>query len=144
LGNATIGLSGGGGTGGSASVLRNVNAGRCLDVPHASQTNGVQTELWDCNGGSNQQWTLTSAGQLQVYGGKCLDASGQGTTNGTAVAIWDCNGQTNQQWTVNTDGTITGAQSHLCLDATGNATANGTLIDLWTCNGGNNQKWTRS
>ncbi|HEY4568115.1 MAG TPA: ricin-type beta-trefoil lectin domain protein, partial [Kribbella sp.] len=73
LGNATIGLSGGGGTGGSASVLRNVNAGRCLDVPHASQTNGVQTELWDCNGGSNQQWTLTSAGQLQVYGGKCLD-----------------------------------------------------------------------
>jgi hypothetical protein len=57
LGNATIGLSGGGGTGGSASALRNVNAGRCLDVPHASQTNGVQTELWDCNGGNNQKWT---------------------------------------------------------------------------------------
>ncbi|MFF5289434.1 RICIN domain-containing protein [Paractinoplanes globisporus] len=134
----------GGGTGGSASTLRNVNAGRCLDVPNASQTNGTQTELWDCNGGSNQQWTLTSSGQLQVYGTKCLDASGQGTTNGTAVVIWDCNGQANQQWTVNSDGTITGAQSHLCLDATGNGTGNGTLIDLWTCNGGNNQKWARS
>jgi O-glycosyl hydrolase len=134
----------GGGTGGSASTLRNVNAGRCLDVPNASQTNGTQTELWDCNSGSNQQWTLTSSGQLQVYGTKCLDASGQGTTNGTAAVIWDCNGQANQQWTVNADGTITGAQSHLCLDATGNGTGNGTLIDLWTCNGGNNQKWARS
>jgi len=145
LGNATIGLSGsGGGTGGSGSALRNVNAGRCLDVPNASQTNGTQTALWDCNGGSNQQWTLTSTNQLQVYGNKCLDASGQGTTNGTAVVIWDCNGQTNQQWTLNSDGTITGVQSHLCLDASGNGTANGTLIDLWTCNGGNNQKWTRS
>jgi O-glycosyl hydrolase len=136
--------TGGGTGGGSASVLRNVNAGRCLDVPNASQTNGTQTALWDCNSGSNQQWTLTAANQLQVYGNKCLDASGQGTTNGTAVAIWDCNGQTNQQWNVNSDGTITGTQSHLCLDASGNGTGNGTLVDLWTCNGGNNQKWTRS
>jgi hypothetical protein len=144
LGNATIGLSGsGGGTGGSASALRNVNANRCLDVPNASQTNGTQTELWDCNGGTNQQWTLTSSGQLQVYGSKCLDASGQGTTNGTAVAIWDCNGQANQQWSLNSDGTVTGTQSHLCLDATGNGTANGTLVELWACNGGSNQRWTR-
>ncbi|MEV6848611.1 RICIN domain-containing protein [Actinoplanes sp. NPDC051411] len=143
LGNATIGLSGGGGTGGTGSALRNVSAGRCLDVPNSSQTNGTQTALWDCNGGTNQQWTLTSANQLQVYGTKCLDASGQGTTNGTAVAIWDCNGQANQQWTLNSDGTIVGTQSHLCLDATGNGTANGTLVELWTCNGGSNQKWTR-
>ena len=134
----------GGGTGGSASALHNVNANRCLDVPNASQTNGTQTELWDCNGGTNQQWTLTSSNQLQVYGNKCLDASGQGTTNGTKVVIWDCNGQANQQWTVNSDGTITGVQSHLCLDASGNGTANGTLIDLYACNGANNQKWTRS
>jgi non-reducing end alpha-L-arabinofuranosidase len=27
-------------------------------VPNASQTNGTQTELRDCNGGTNQQWTL--------------------------------------------------------------------------------------
>jgi hypothetical protein len=144
LGNATIGLSGnGGGTGGSTSALRNVNAGRCLDVPNASRTNGARTELWDCNGGANQQWTPTSAGQLQVYGNKCLDASGQGTANGTAVVIWDCNGQANQQWSVNADGTVTGAQSHLCLDASNNGTANGTLVQLWTCTGGNNQRWTR-
>jgi hypothetical protein len=142
--NLQVVAGSGGGTGGSTSALRNVNAGRCLDVPNASQTNGTQTALWDCNGGTNQQWTLTSGNQLQVYGNKCLDASGQGTSNGTKVVIWDCNGQANQQWTVNSDGTITGAQSHLCLDAGGSGTANGTLIDLWACSGGNNQKWTRS
>jgi len=142
--NLQVVAGAGGGTGGTTSALRNVAAGRCLDVPNASQTNGIQTELWDCNGGSNQQWTLTSGNQLQVYGNKCLDASGQGTSNGTPVVIWDCNGQANQQWAVNADGTITGAQSHLCLDASGSGTANGTLMDLWACNGGNNQKWTRS
>lgn len=49
--------------------------------------------------GTNQQWTLTSAKELRVYGGKCLDAKAHGTANGTPVEIWSCNGGTNQQWT---------------------------------------------
>ena len=100
-------------------------------------------ELWDCNGGSNQQWTSTSTGELRVYGSDCLDASGSGTSPGTKVDIWPCDGGGNQKWTLNADGTITGAQSGLCLDATGAGTANGTLLELWTCSGGSNQKWTR-
>ncbi len=127
-----------------ASALVNTASGRCLDVPNSSQANGTQLELWDCHGGANQQWTLTSSKQLQVYGGKCLDASGAGTSPGTKVIIWDCNGQSNQQWNVNSDGTVVGVPSGLCLDANGAGTANGTLIDLWTCNGGGNQKWSRS
>ena len=122
----------------------NTASGRCLDVPHSSQSNGTQAELWDCNGGANQQWTPTSSKQLQVYGGKCLDASGAGASPGTKVIIWDCNGQSNQQWNVNSDGTVVGTQSGLCLDATGSGTANGTLTVLSTCNGGSSQKWTRS
>ncbi len=62
------------GNGSSTSVLRNVNANRCLDVPGVSTTNGTQLNLWDCGTGSNQQWTSTSSKQLQVYGNKCLDA----------------------------------------------------------------------
>ena len=124
-------------------MLRNVNAGRCLDVPNASQTNGTQLALWDCNGGANQQWTLTSTNQLQVYGTKCLDAPGTAPRAGTRVVICDCNGGANQQWNVNADGTVTGVQSGLCLDATGNGTGNGTP-EIWTCNGGTNQKWTRN
>ncbi|MET1074439.1 MAG: ricin-type beta-trefoil lectin domain protein [Umezawaea sp.] len=121
------------------AMLVGAQSGRCLDV--ASTTNGVQTRLWDCNGGTGQRWTRTSSGQLTVSG-KCLDASGQGTTNGTAAIIWDCNGGANQRWNVNSDGTVTGVQSGLCLDAGGNATANGTLLQLWSCNGGANQRWS--
>ncbi|MFC7385396.1 RICIN domain-containing protein [Sphaerisporangium rhizosphaerae] len=129
---------------GASSVLRNVNAGRCLDVPNSSTTNGTQLNLWDCGTGANQQWTLTSGKQLQVYGNKCLDANGQGTSNGTQVIIWDCNGQTNQQWNVNSDGTITGVQSGLCVEASNFGTANGTKVQLWSCTGTTSQKWTRS
>jgi hypothetical protein len=135
---------GSGSGGGTTGEIIGVGSGRCVDVPGATQNAGTQVELWDCNGGSNQQWNATSAGELRVYGGDCLDASGQGTSPGTKVVIWSCDGASNQKWKLNADGTITGVQSGLCLDATGNGTANGTLIELWTCNGGSNQQWTHN
>ncbi|NUR29905.1 MAG: galactosylceramidase [Catenulispora sp.] len=140
--NLSITPGSGGGGGGSGAIIGS-GSGRCVDVPGASQSNGTQVELWDCNGGANQQWTATSANELRVYGSSCLDAAGSGTTAGTKVDIYTCNGQANQKWTLNADGTITGTQSGLCLDATGAGTSNGTLLELWTCNGGSNQKWTR-
>ena len=142
--NLSITPGSGGSGGGTTAPIVGAASGRCVDVPNQSQTQGTQVELWDCNGGTNQQWTATSAGELRVYGSDCLDASGQGTTAGTKVDIWPCSGASNQKWTVNASGTITGAQSGLCLDATGAGTANGTLIELWTCNGGSNQQWTRN
>nr|WP_237557783.1 ricin-type beta-trefoil lectin domain protein [Streptomyces sp. SID5470] len=129
--------------GGSGKVLRGAASNRCLDVPGVSTTNGVQTQIYDCNNGTNQQWTQTSAKELRVYGNKCLDADNWGTTPGTKVTIWDCTGGSNQQWNLNTDGTVTSVQSGLCLDVKDAATTNSTLVQLWTCNGGNNQKWTR-
>jgi hypothetical protein len=123
--------------------LRGAGSGRCLDVPNQSQTNGTQADIWDCNGGVNQQWTATASGQLSVYGTKCLDASGHGTAPGTKVGIWDCNGGGNQRWTLNADGTIVGVESGLCLDVTGAGTANATPVEIWTCNGGGNQRWSR-
>ncbi|WP_053851543.1 ricin-type beta-trefoil lectin domain protein [Streptomyces sp. NRRL B-24085] len=134
---------GSGGNTGTAGAIVGVGSGRCVDVPNQSHTAGTQVALWDCNGGSNQQWTNTSAGELRVYGNACLDAAGQGTSPGTKVDIWDCTGGGNQKWTIRADGTITGDQSGLCLDATGAGTANGTLLQLWTCNGSSNQKWAR-
>jgi ricin-type beta-trefoil lectin protein/glycosyl hydrolase family 141 len=130
----------GGSTGGPQNVMFvGGQSSRCVDV--ANTTNGTQARLWDCQGGANQRWSLTSGKQL-VVSGKCLDASGQGTANGTAAIIWDCHTGTNQQWNVNSDGTITGVQSGLCLDAGGNGTANGTLLQLWSCHGGTNQQWS--
>ncbi|POX46232.1 non-reducing end alpha-L-arabinofuranosidase family hydrolase [Streptomyces sp. Ru72] len=126
----------------TSGALRGVGSGRCLDVPGASQTDGTLLQIWDCHGGTNQQWTLTDSNQLTVYGNKCLDVPGHATTAGTRVEIWSCNGGANQQWRVNTDGTVVGVESGLCLDVSGAGTANGTAVQLWNCTGAGNQKWT--
>jgi Ricin-type beta-trefoil lectin domain/Cellulase (glycosyl hydrolase family 5) len=134
---------GSGGGGGTAGVLRGVGSNRCLDVPGAATANGTLLSIYDCNGGSNQQWTYLSNGELQVYGSKCLDVPAHAKTAGTRMEIYDCNGGTNQQWTLNSNGTVVGRESGLCLDVTGAGTANGTAVEIWTCTGGSNQKWTR-
>ena len=107
-----------------------------------SQTDGANVHIWDCHGGTNQQWTLTDSNQLTVYGNKCLDVRGGATTNGSPVHIWTCHGGANQQWRVNSDGTIVGVQSGLCLEASGWGKTNGTGVQIWSCHGGTNQKWT--
>ncbi len=140
----TNNAGGGGSGGGTSGVLRGVSSNRCLDVPGQSTANGTLLQIWDCNGGANQQWSALSNGELQVYGNKCLDVPNHATAAGTRVEIWDCNGGANQQWTLNSDGSVVGRESGLCLDVTGAGTANGTAVEIWTCNGGSNQKWARS
>ncbi|WP_326823337.1 glycoside hydrolase family 27 protein [Streptosporangium sp. NBC_01756] len=125
------------------SRIQGVGSGRCLDVTGASQTNGTQVVIWDCNGQNNQQWTSTAAGELRVYGTKCLDVNNNGTADGTGVLIWDCNGQNNQKWRFNTDGTITAVGANKCLDVANNSTTNNARLQIWTCTGGTNQRWTR-
>jgi hypothetical protein len=142
--NITAAGYGNGGGGGTTGPLRAVGAGKCLDDPNGTTTQGTQQQIFDCNGLAAQTWTRTSSNQLTItVGGTtlCLDASGRGTANGTPVIIWACNGQTNQQWNLNANGTVTGVQSGLCLDVSGASTANGAKVQLWTCNGQSNQQW---
>jgi hypothetical protein len=139
------GYGSGGGGGGTTGPLRAVGAGKCLDVPNSTTTQGTQLQIFSCSGQANQTWTRTSSNQLTVtLSGTtlCLDAFNNQTTPGAKVVTWSCNGQANQQWTLNSNGTITGVQSGLCLDVTGASTANGALAELWNCNGGSNQQWT--
>jgi len=130
-------------TGTGTTILRGVGSNRCLDVPNQSTTDGTLLDIWDCNGGANQQWDYLSNGELQVYGNKCLDVPNNATAAGTRVDIWDCNGGANQQWTINSNGTVVGRGSGLCLDVTGAGTADGTAVEIWTCSGASNQQWAR-
>ena len=125
---------------GDGTRILGAQSGRCVDVPGSSQNNGTRVTLYDCNGQSNQRWSLTSSKQLTVYGSRCLDAAGSG--NGSAVQIYSCNGQANQQWNVNSNGTITGVQSGRCLDVWG--TGNGQQIQIYDCNGQANQRFSLS
>jgi Ricin-type beta-trefoil lectin domain-like len=83
------------------TVLRNPPRGKCLDVTGKGTTNGVLVELWTCNGGTNQQWTVGPNSSLVGTGsGKCLDDPGRTTIDGTRQQIWTCNGGINQVWTL--------------------------------------------
>jgi hypothetical protein len=132
--------TGAGGT--STGRLLGLQSNRCLDVPNRSQTSGTRLSIWDCNGGTNQQWTQLASGAFQVYGTRCLEFP-SGAAAGTQVQIGDCTGAANQQWRFNADGTITSVSTGLCLDVSGQATANGSSVVVWTCNGGQNQRWSR-
>ncbi|MFI6845283.1 ricin-type beta-trefoil lectin domain protein [Kitasatospora sp. NBC_00085] len=125
-------------------ALRGAGSGKCLDVPNASTTSGVQSQIYTCSGGANQAWTRTADGRLTVnVSGTtlCLDAYARGTADGTKVVTWPCNGGANQQWRFNGDGSVSGVQSGRCLDVAGAAVANGTPVQLWSCWGGDNQRW---
>ena len=87
--------------GGSATPLplRNMT-GLCLDVPGVSQTNGTQVALWDCNGGTNQQWNLNADGTVTgVQSGLCLAPTGGATAKSTPIVLSTCDGSFSQKWT---------------------------------------------
>lgn len=127
----------------STAALRGADSGRCLDVPGGKTESGTKLTLWDCNGGSNQQWSYDTATKaLGVYGNKCLDSDSVSTVNGTPVLIRDCTGGATQQWDVVSGGTVKNVGLGLCLDAAELGVSNGTPVQLWSCNGGGNQQWS--
>jgi hypothetical protein len=127
-----------------SSSLIGVGSGRCIDVSGGATANGTKVALYNCNKQENQQFLLTAAGELRVYGlSKCLDVYKNQNPAGSVVGIWDCNGGTNQQWTLNSNGSISTVSTGLCLDVTNGSTGNGSAIGTSACNGGSNQKWTK-
>jgi type 1 glutamine amidotransferase len=114
-------------------------AGKCLDVNGGNSADGTKVQLWGCNNGTAQKWTLQ--GQTFKALGKCLDVSGGGTANGTKVQLWTCNGSGAQNWAPQSNGSVRNPQSGRCLDVKGNNSADGQQIQIWDCNGGANQKW---
>ncbi|MDI5943383.1 RICIN domain-containing protein, partial [Micromonospora sp. DH15] len=74
---------------------------KCLDASGAGTSNGTQVIIWDCHGGTNQQWNVNANGTItNAQSGLCLDANAAGTANGTKLILWSCNGQQNQQWSL--------------------------------------------
>ncbi|WP_344102865.1 endo-1,4-beta-xylanase [Myceligenerans crystallogenes] len=133
-------LNGGSTQPGTTFRLRSESAGRCIDVPNGTTTNGTGLQIYDCYNGVNQQ--ITQNGQTLRMLGKCLDVP-TNAVNGTRVTLWDCNGGSNQQWTFNGSSISSVRFPSLCVDVNGAATANGTAVILWSCHSNANQRWSR-
>ncbi|MFJ7218137.1 ricin-type beta-trefoil lectin domain protein [Amycolatopsis sp. NPDC098790] len=128
----------------TAQPLQGASSSRCIDINGNVTTPGTKVDIWDCDGGPNQSWTFTGAGELKANG-LCLDAEEGGTTAGTKLIVWTCHGGANQKFKLNPDGSITGTQTGLCVDVTGGdkpaGNVNGTQLELWGCNDDANQNW---
>ncbi|MGY0003812.1 lectin [Micromonospora sp. I033] len=129
-----------GGGGGGTGPIRGL-AGKCLDVRGGATADGTQVQLYTCNGGTAQTWTVTPNSTVRALG-KCLDVSGGGSADGTKIQLWTCNGTGAQNWSAQADGTVRNPQSGKCLDVSGNNSADSTPVHLWTCTGAANQRWT--
>ncbi|MDH6704969.1 hypothetical protein P3T27_001677 [Kitasatospora sp. MAA19] len=131
---------------------------KCLDIPDTARdgsgiTDGTELEIWDCNGGRNQQWIVqyASNGSPRIYNPmsrRCIDVPGASTTDGATLRLWGCNGST-AQWLSPPAGDPqpTGpisdpALGGKCVDDPWNNPAPGTPVQSTQCNGTPAQVWT--
>ncbi|MDC0711556.1 ricin-type beta-trefoil lectin domain protein [Stigmatella sp. ncwal1] len=126
-------------SGGSGKAFVSRFNGRCIDVPNASFSDGIQLQMWDCNGTAAQQWTFV--GNTVQIGGKCLDVSGGATANGTAIQLWTCNGTAAQTFTLSGAGDLVSYLANKCVDISEGNPNLGAKLHLWECVGAANQKW---
>jgi hypothetical protein len=84
-------------------TMVSVNSGKCLDVPNASTSVGVQLQQFGCNNGDNQKWSLADQGDGRVsiankHSGLCIDVAGASGGNNASVQQYTCHGGDNQRW----------------------------------------------
>lgn len=141
-----------------ASTLVAKHSGRCMAVPGASRSSGVQLVQNTCTGSTAQHFDfLPVAGALDTYtiknrnSGLCLDVANASLQNGTAVTQRACANTQNQRFALSPV-PAAGAKAFLvkplhsgqCTDVYGGSTASGAKIIQWPCHGGANQTWNVS
>ncbi|WP_437737199.1 RICIN domain-containing protein [Sorangium sp. So ce1335] len=135
-------------------TLVGVQSGRCVDVDAAVSTaDDVVLQLWDCNGGTNQQFRFEAVDGgyyriRSVRSDKCLDVRSGSTADGAAIVQFTCHGNRNQQWYVTALGggavRITSRLSGKVIDAYGSPPANGTALLQRASNGSTSQQFRLS
>ncbi|MGI8336252.1 ricin-type beta-trefoil lectin domain protein [Actinomadura scrupuli] len=129
-------------------AIYNPTSGKCIDDPGFGTTNGLQLDIWDCAGSTNEAWTsparitppIPTGTVVNTRGNLCVNS--QTTANGSPVKVEQCTGAASQQWTLQSPsatGTITYAGK--CLDITNGSNALSTPIQLTACNSGAYQQW---
>ncbi|MFC7533004.1 family 43 glycosylhydrolase [Actinoplanes sp. GCM10030250] len=129
--------------------IRGQHSNRCIDNYNRDTTPGALVRLYDCNGGTAQQWELNYKAPTHYEirnrnTGTCLNNLG-GTALNADVGLNPCNGSTAQQWTVQDRGngwlSLRNIAGNMCLDNYEWNAANGARLSLYTCNGTAAQLW---
>lgn len=126
-------------TGGGGRPIVGYN-NKCVDVPNSNFADGVQLQIWTCNGTAAQRWTFASDGTVRA-GGLCMDLAWGNSANGTPVQLVNCNGNVAQQFVLSGAGDLVSVAANKCVDVAGWNGNDGTKLHIWECTGGANQKW---
>ncbi|WP_229864388.1 ricin-type beta-trefoil lectin domain protein [Streptomyces djakartensis] len=119
--------------------------GNCLDVAGGKEANGTPVQIYTCNGGAAQQWTLEGNEDdlhlRNVNSFKCLDVAGNNSANGTKIQIYDCYKSKGQSWQgdVRAAGPLKSVSTGKCLDLS--AFTKSTDARLWDCKNAASQKF---
>ncbi|MEU2157601.1 ricin-type beta-trefoil lectin domain protein [Streptomyces sp. NPDC019396] len=120
-------------------------AGNCLDVQGGGKTNGTPVQVYTCNNGAAQQWTLEGGEDdlhiRNVGSFKCLDVAGNKSTNGTKIQITDCYSTPGQSWKGNAQASspLKSVSTGKCLDLS--AFTKSTDARLYDCKDSSAQKF---
>jgi hypothetical protein len=129
---ATLGHSG---TSHAVVLVSQHVPGYCFDI---NMTTG-KAALWNCHGGSNQNFTFSGYGAMKV-GDRCLDTQGEGK----ALALTPCRNSRSQRWGYDAARRQFKNEEGWCADIEGGRKDRGTAIIAWTCRDtGANQKWSQ-
>jgi hypothetical protein len=127
---------------GAAALIIGYASNRCIDVTDGAYNSNPQLQIWDCNGGPNQQWTFYSDGTVRAFD-RCMTVAGGSTANGVDIVLNTCSGSAAQRFTLNAAHDLVNQLADKCVDARDQQTANGVRLQLWACGGTSNQKWHR-
>ena len=116
--------------------------GKCIDVPNANFSDGVQLQMHDCNDTSAQKFTFVD-GTLRSQNKLCVDVDWGLTANGTGVQVANCSGNPAQQFVLSEAGDLVNPQANKCVDVKDWNPADGAALQIWECAGTTNQKWRK-
>ncbi|MGW4701477.1 RICIN domain-containing protein [Streptomyces sp. NPDC004285] len=118
--------------------------GKCLDVPNANFSNGVDVQEWSCNGTNAQRWDVVYVSsqyfQVRVHANPslCLNNWNSRGTKGDPIKLYACNSSTDSWFNQVGSGWNDYFQfqpknaSSTCVTAWG-GTAQGAKMKLDTC-----------
>lgn len=126
----------------------NAASGMCLDDPGFATANGTQLDIWPCDDGTNQQWTIpysrrASTGYMKtkISSSKCVADNSDVTTNGNPITINDCLGNNAQYWDLTSTATFQLHGQSGCITPDGDGMVNATKLVYHTCDGDPSQVW---
>ncbi|MCI3274365.1 RICIN domain-containing protein [Streptomyces cylindrosporus] len=130
--------------------ITNKNSGLALDTSGAGTAQGTAVVQATSTTGTDQNWTLVSAGNglykiQQQASGLLLGINGMSTSDGGTALIWGDNGTADHLWQLIPDGSgyykIANYNSGLLLGVNGMSTSSGAQVLQWDDNGTADHLW---